>query len=120
MSNPYRRIFEQLQQKIDRTEIRLPFPVKIRVDVRGDRGWTEAEFTTRVKVPHRETGIPGWVEQLSIISVDVAADYLRDDAAFLRWIRSEILDRLEHEIDESIYFDGRRVFDPHDPEALKR
>lgn len=65
----------------------------------------------------RDTEKPNRVKHLDTIDWHVA-HALKDDFAVLHWVRARLRFLTAHEVDEQLYFDGDRVFDPHRGESV--
>ncbi len=97
---------------LDHIEIKFPFPVEIRAEVTRDE---QVRLQCTLHVPDIHTG-----ELTMVHSVDFAPPCEGLDATW--YLRNFVLRTLAHELDEGIYVDGARVFDPHrmDPTTGRR
>lgn len=90
-----------LSELLERVEFQWPFPVHL--FVRAER------LFVRISVPDRED----FAERVLTFSYTIPL--LWSETVALNFIRYCLGACMVHEIDEGLYFDGSRVYDPHFP-----
>lgn len=101
-----------LEELVSRIEFRnAPFPIRLRVDHHDGFG---KRLVVVLEVKERETGQPHQVEHtLSWFDEDPLFPHLSTQAYQLHHIRRLVSAAIIHEVEETLLFDGGRIFDPH-------
>lgn len=64
------------------------------------------------RVADRDTGLPAYIANSNLV-FDDAPVFRGDVLERARFVRRLLLDMLAHELDECLYVNGERIFDPH-------
>jgi len=98
----------ELGDLLSRVHLGPPFDLRVERSVR----YPGIDLVLTLQTFDRDTGEPTTVKR--VVPVDQpAADRMHDESHVLHWLLSEFTKLARHEIEEQLYLDGCRIFDPH-------
>jgi hypothetical protein len=109
---------------VRRVELRnFPFPIRLNVSVSTKAPWPKVSrwrkperllvVSAEYDVPHRDTGAKVTVQFRAQLN-ERKVRKMRSVRAVMIAVRGFIVSMAEHEVDEALWCDGRRVFEPHE------
>lgn len=90
---------------------------KITFKVQHDASSAQLELTAVASIVNVDTGNDDVVYIKALIDLETA---YQDNAYLAHYIRRQLLQMLEHELDECLYIDGKRLCENPHPELTRR
>ena len=91
------------EEIVGRIEIKYPFPLTAKMLTPLESPLSSPAVRISIRVPHRDTG------EMVEVSQDVTLHTKPDEQRIFDLLSQMVM----HELRESFYFEGKRIYDPH-------